>query len=80
MPGTVKAVLWDIGNVIVRWNPRTLYDRGFKEPAEVDRFLSHVCTMEWHIAHDMGVTFADNRAPLLAQFPEYAESAVRPAL
>lgn len=70
----VKAVLWDIGNVIVRWNPRTLYDKVFKEPGEADRFLSHVCTMEWHLAHDMGVTFADNRAPLLARHPEYAEA------
>ena len=68
-----RAVLWDIGNVIVRWNPRTLYDKVFKEPAETDRFLSHVCTMAWHVAHDLGVTFADNRAPLLARFPEYAE-------
>ncbi len=70
----VKAVLWDIGNVIVRWNPRTLYDKFFKEPAEADRFLSHVCTMEWHVAHDLGVTFVDNRAPLLARFPEYSDA------
>lgn len=68
-----KAVLWDIGNVIVRWNPRTLYQEIFKEPAECDRFLSHVCTMTWHVAHDLGVTFADNRAPLIERFPEYAE-------
>ena len=75
MPQTaVKAVLWDIGNVIVRWNPRTLYDKFFKEPAEADRFLSHVCTMEWHVAHDLGVTFADNRAPLLERFPEYSDA------
>ena len=69
-----RAVLWDIGNVIVRWNPRTLYQEFFKEPAECDRFLSHVCTMEWHVAHDLGVTFADNRAPLLARFPHYADA------
>ena len=69
-----KAVLWDIGNVIVRWNPRTLYQDFFKEPAECDRFLSHVCNMAWHVAHDLGVTFEDNRAPLLAQFPEYADA------
>ena len=75
MPGAApKAVLWDIGNVIVRWNPRTLYQEFFEEPAECDRFLSHVCTMEWHVAHDRGVTFADNRAPLLAHFPQYADA------
>ena len=35
-----KAVLWDIGNVVVRWDPRTLYAKIFKEPADLDRFLS----------------------------------------
>ena len=69
-----KAVLWDIGNVIVRWNPRTLYQAYFEEPAECDRFLSHVCTMEWHVAHDLGVTSADNRAPLIERFPHYADA------
>lgn len=69
-----SAVLWDIGNVIVRWNPRTLYQTFFEEPAECDRFLSHVCTMVWHVAHDLGVTFADNRAPLLERYPQYAEA------
>ncbi|MFN3511817.1 MAG: HAD family hydrolase [Phenylobacterium sp.] len=69
-----KAVLWDVGNVIVRWNPRTLYEKFFEEPAECDRFLSHVCTMEWHVRHDLGVTFEENRKPLLDEFPEYAEA------
>lgn len=66
-----NVVLWDIGNVMVRWNPRTLYDKIFPEPVARDRFLSSVCTMDWHIAHDLGVTFAENRARLLPQFPEF---------
>jgi FMN phosphatase YigB (HAD superfamily) len=66
-----KAVLWDFGNVIVRWDPRTLYRQIFQEPAACDRFLSHVCTMEWHTAHDRGVTFAENRKGLLERFPEH---------
>ena len=66
-----RAVFWDIGNVIVRWNPRTLYAQIFPDPAECDRFLSEVCTMDWHLAHDRGVSFAENRAPLVARFPHY---------
>jgi 2-haloacid dehalogenase/putative hydrolase of the HAD superfamily len=67
-----KAVLWDIGNVIVRWDPRTLYSKIFPDPAERDWFLSHVCTMAWHDAHDRGVRFEDNRAELIARHPEHA--------
>jgi len=70
MPSTV---VWDIGNVIVRWDPRTLYSKIFEDPAECDRFLSDVCTMAWHGPTDAGVTFADNVAALSAQHPHYAQ-------
>jgi len=68
------ALLWDFGNVIVRWDPRTLYTKIFADPAECDRFLSEVCTLSWHAAHDRGVSFADNRAELVARHPEHAEA------
>jgi HAD superfamily hydrolase (TIGR01509 family) len=71
--GAPRALLWDVGNVIVRWDPRTLYAKIFKEPAELDRFLSHVGTLDWHAATDRGVTFADNIAALSAQHPQHAE-------
>lgn len=66
-----RAVLWDVGNVIVGWSPRRLYEKLFEEPAACDRFLSSVCTLEWHIEHDRGATFADNAAPLIARHPEH---------
>ena len=72
-PRPPRALLWDVGNVIVRWNPRTLYAKIFKEPALLDRFLSHVGTLDWHAATDRGVTFADNIAALTAQHPDHAE-------
>ena len=70
MPGP-KAVIWDFGNVIVRWNPRTLYSKIFPDPVECDRFLAEVCTLAWHTPTDCGVTFADNCAQLIAQHPHH---------
>jgi FMN phosphatase YigB (HAD superfamily) len=66
-----KAVLWDFGNVIVRWDPRTLYSKIFPDPAERDRFLGQVCTMAWHAPTDCGVSFADNCARLIAKHPQH---------
>lgn len=68
-----KAVIWDIGNVIVRWDPRTLYNRIMPDIARRERFLTEVCTLDWHSRHDLGVTFVENRAPLLARYPEFTE-------
>jgi 2-haloacid dehalogenase/putative hydrolase of the HAD superfamily len=72
----IRGVVFDVGNVIVRWSPRTLYSKIFADPAERDWFLENVCTMAWHMRHDAGVSFADNRAPLIAQHPTYAAAIV----
>ena len=66
-----KAVIWDFGNVIVRWDPRTLYSKIFPDPAERDRFLGEVCTMAWHGPTDCGVSFTDNCRRLIAEHPEH---------
>ena len=66
-----RGVLWDVGNVIVGWSPRRLYEQIFQEPAACDRFLSSVCTLDWHLEHDRGVSFADSAAALIAQHPEH---------
>ena len=71
---TVRGVLWDVGNVIVRWDPRTLYAKIFPDPDERDRFLAEVCTMDWHGEHDRGRPFDESVAELTAQHPQYAEA------
>ena len=68
------AVLWDIGNVVVRWDPRTLYSKVFSDSAELDRFLAEVCTMTWHAETDRGATFEDNIAQLSAQHPHHTDA------
>lgn len=68
---SVVGVLWDVGNVIVRWDPRTLYSKIFEEPADRDRFLSHVCTLAWHAETDRGLPADENTARLIARFPQH---------
>jgi FMN phosphatase YigB (HAD superfamily) len=68
------GVVWDIGNVIVRWDPRTLYSKIFPDPAERDRFLAEICTFEWHRAHDLGRPMAEGVAELSARYPEHSEA------
>jgi 2-haloacid dehalogenase/putative hydrolase of the HAD superfamily len=68
------VVIWDVGNVIVRWDPRTLYSKIFEVPAERDRFLGEVCTMAWHAPTDRGVSFDENCAALALRHPEHAQA------
>ena len=69
-----RAVLFDVGNVMVRWDPRTLYSKIFPDPDQCDWFLSHVCTMAWHAQHDRGVPMTETIPALIARFPDQAEA------
>ena len=71
-----RFALFDLGGVLLDWSPLRLYTEIFPDPAERDRFLSEVCTMDWHFAHDRGVSFEDNAAPLIEKYPHY-ESQIR---
>jgi 2-haloacid dehalogenase len=66
-------VIFDIGGVLLDWNPRYVYREMFESEDEMERFLSEVCTMEWHEANDMGAPFEVTCAQLAAEHPEHAE-------
>jgi len=67
------AVLFDIGNVFVEWDPRFLYQKLISDHDELDGFLADVVTLEWHSEHDRGRPFADGVKALSQQFPEYED-------
>ena len=69
----MKAVLFDIGNVFVRWDPRYLYEKLITDPAELDFFLENVVTLAWHTHHDAGRTFAEGREILARDYPQYLD-------
>ena len=71
---SVEAVVFDIGGVLLDWDPRHLYRSVFATEADMERFLAEVCTLEWHVAHDRGVPYAENAAPLVARHPHDAEA------
>jgi 2-haloacid dehalogenase len=71
-PPRPAAVVFDIGNVIVRWHPRFLYRHLIADPVQLDWFVTYVVSPEWHFQHDAGVPMAESMALLAARFPEQA--------
>jgi 2-haloacid dehalogenase len=65
-------VVFDIGNVLVRWDMRNLFAKLIADADELDAFLANVCTMQWHGTLDGGATYADAIAELSARFPHHA--------
>ncbi|HEV2302383.1 MAG TPA: HAD family phosphatase [Stellaceae bacterium] len=69
-----SAVLFDLGGVLIDWNPRHLYRRIFAEEAAMERFLATVCTQAWNEEQDLGRPFAEGVRLLCAHHPEHADA------
>lgn len=69
----VKAVVFDVGKVLVEWDPRYLYEKLIADRAEREHFLSHIATRQWHFQHDAGRPFAETSAELIAAHPGYRD-------
>ena len=70
--GAARAVLFDLGGVLVDWNPRHLYRQVFADAATMEEFLATVCTQEWNEEQDLGRPFAEGVSLLTAQHPHRA--------
>jgi 2-haloacid dehalogenase len=70
---TPPTVVFDLGGVLVDWDPRYLFRRLLPDEAAVERFLAQVCTAEWNAAQDAGRSWADAVAEASARFPDHAE-------
>ncbi|WP_343046805.1 HAD family phosphatase [Sphingomonas chungangi] len=68
------SVVFDVGNVLVDWNPRAFFARHVTDSARLDRLMSEVLTLEWHTQHDAGRDFADTSAERIALYPDEAEN------
>lgn len=73
MTQRIEAVVFDIGNVLVRWDRRLPYVDRFDDPAELDWFMDEVIPLRWHAEHDAGRSAAELVAERSALFPAYAQ-------
>lgn len=68
----IEAVIFDLGGVLVDWNPEYLYAKIFKNDAKkMAWFLNSVCTPAWNMEQDAGRTFKEGAEILIPEFPEY---------
>jgi len=68
----VKAVVFDLGGVLIDWDPRYLYRKLLGDEAAVEEFLATVCTPAWNAEQDRGRPFAEGVAELVERHPAQA--------
>ena len=69
----ITTVVFDLGAVLIDWDPRHLYRTLIDDPDEMERFLAEVTTATWNHEQDRGRTWADAVAELVALHPEHAD-------
>ena len=69
----IRTVVFDIGGVLIDWNPRHLFRKVFDSGEEMEWFLTNVCTYEWNVQQDGGKLFSVATAELQEKFPEYRD-------
>ena len=68
-----SLAVFDLGGVLIDWNPRHLYRKLFDgDEKAMEHFLATVCTPSWNAQQDAGRTFADACASLRLAHPRQA--------
>jgi len=71
MTTPVKAIIFDLGMVLIDWNPYHLYRQLLDNDADIHTFLTTICTMDWNEEQDMGRPIKEGTELLVAQYPEH---------
>jgi 2-haloacid dehalogenase len=73
-PTAINTAVFDLGNVLIRWNPRNLYKKLFGDDVEaMETFLSQVCHTAWNEQQDQGRTWQAATEEAIARHPDQAE-------
>ncbi len=70
---SITTAVFDLGAVLIDWNPRYVFRSMFADEESMEHFLATVCTPAWNAEQDRGRTLAEATAILVAQHPEHAD-------
>jgi 2-haloacid dehalogenase len=67
----ITTVTFDLGGVLIDWDPRYLYRTLFDDEAEMEAFLAEVTTPAWNAEQDAGRTWVEAVESLAAEHPKH---------
>lgn len=74
MTTPIRHVVFDIGRVLIHYDPNIPFSRLIPDEAERATFFETVCTHDWNLEQDRGRSWADAEAVLIADWPDQAEN------
>ena len=71
MSKSIDTIIFDLGGVLIDWNPRYVYRTIFKTEKETEWFLENITTPDWNENQDAGYPIANATEELVAKHPEW---------
>jgi len=71
MNRSIDTIIFDLGGVLIDWNPRYVYRKIFKTEQEIEWFLENVTTPDWNENQDAGYPLHKATEELVAKHPEW---------
>ena len=70
----INTIIFDLGAVLIDWNPHYMYRTIFADEEEMKHFLTNVTTSDWNEEQDAGRPLKEGTELLVAQFPEHEDN------
>ena len=68
----ITTIIFDLGGVLIDWNPLYVYDdKYFETPEKKAFFFEKICTPDWNEEQDAGRSIVEATQTLIAQFPDW---------
>ena len=71
---TIRHIVFDIGRVLIHYDPDLPFSRLIPDAAERRWFLENVCTPEWNVEQDRGRSWSEAERLLIADHPDHADN------
>lgn len=68
----INTIIFDLGGVLIDWNPKYLYRKIFRSEIAVDYFLNNITTPHWNEQQDGGRSLEEATKFLINEYPEYS--------
>lgn len=69
----IRAIIFDLGGVLIDWNPSYVFDHMFESEEQKAHFFENICTSEWNEKQDAGRPLKEATETLVAQHPEWKQ-------